>query len=1521
MPDKILHKRSYTPGSKPTTSNLDALGEIAINVNDGKAFLHKSGSGIDTIEEFVVTNAINTGSINLSGSIRVTGSINALSVTSSFTGSLTGSLFGTASWATNALTASSADNFLIRNGATFSGSINQSGSFNINGTITATTLIVQTITASTEFLTGSTKFGDATNDTHQFTGSVGISGSLSIVGPTIASGSFTGSFLGNYSGSYTGSYTGSLTGSLLGTASWATNALTASSADSFTIRSGTTISGSINTSGSMVTIGNRTITGSLLVSGSTSLTGSLGILGTVSASSFTGSFIGTYTGSFTGSYTGSLTGSLFGTASWAQSASRAITASYADNANLLDGLDSTVFVLTSSFNAFSSSILSYTASLNAKTSSFATTGSNTFIGNQIVTGSLILSSSAAVELTVIGDQTNTGSLRVTGSMALTGSLNILGIVSASVFSGSLFGTASWAQSASVISSTGNAFIQGGNSFTAQAVLGTNDAQNLAFETNGTIRMTISGSNGNVGIGTTAPSTRLHTAGSTQAAAAAGVARLGFADSSSVALFTNADPLYGTLFGTLSTGIGWVQQQRVDGTATAYNLSLQPNGGNVGVGTINPSTRLHISESNTGTEGFIITNWNNVVTTKIGSDTTSGGGKLSLLTNGSVNNVFISSYTNSYFNGGNIGIGITSPLHKLHISGASATSTITNISNFSGIRLDGSTSATERLGIAYQAGAGGGAAVVFGRGSSFDTNISFYTNPVSTGTAGAMTERAVITADGNVGIGIASPLTKLAVSGSIAAYVADNQGVVSIAVGEGTTGVSGNSIVLESNTTTNSTFLYNNGTSTDFNIGSIGSNSNINISSVKDISLKVGNGGTITAGTTALFITASTANVGIGTISPAVRLEISGSNQELLRLRSAAKGNWIGFTSGSTNLGYIGYGSTANNTMAFMNYQNEGVFIGTNTTIIMTITGSNVGIGTQSPNARLTVAGNGTGIALIGDLYGSGNYTGISLNGTSSATTYNLLSGTSDPNLFINRPVGGHIYFRVGNADQVMISGSLGHVGIGTTTPAYKFVVSNGGANGLELDPGTLIANRNILVNYNRSTSAYTALEIQASTTILGTQGNVGIGTQTPYEKLEVAGAVSATGVSLSDNSQGHATTISVNTGVSYLQAVDWGAEYKPLVVEGKTINLQTGVGSTTPRLSIDVTGSIGIGTTVPASKLDVNGIIVAGNTTTTNGSIIMQDQYTLGHLTNFGTNQSSGGPVLGYCVYPSSSTNVFASSTAIGPIERSAFSMDGSFRWYTGAAQQFASIGASASLSQKMVLDNTGNLGINVSNPTRKLVISSSVEDSHMLIVGTAPGFNIGSSQTTAQYYATVGVATGTSNFLNGTAAGDLIIVNRGTTSGSIIFGAGLSGGRQNVKIDVTGSMSISASLSVGHTIVPSGVRGRIDASNDIVAFSTSDIRFKTNVTPILNALDKITQIGGYEFDWREEHTHHHGFTGHDVGVIAQEIEQILPNIVTTRDSGYKAVKYEKIIPLLIEAIKEQQQQIDELKYLLKNKT
>jgi hypothetical protein len=107
-------------------------------------------------------------------------------------------------------------------------------------------------------------------------------------------------------------------------------------------------------------------------------------------------------------------------------------------------------------------------------------------------------------------------------------------------------------------------------------------------------------------------------------------------------------------------------------------------------------------------------------------------------------------------------------------------------------------------------------------------------------------------------------------------------------------------------------------------------------------------------------------------------------------------------------------------------------------------------------------------------------------------------------------------------------------------------------------------------------------------------------------------------------------------------------------------------------------------------------------------------------------------------------------------------------------------------------------------------------------------------------------------------------------------------------------------------------VTGTIKATDDIIAFASSDKRLKDNIKPIPWALDKINKIGGYSFDWNEDRQDI--YKGTDIGVIAQEIEEVLPELVQTRENGYKAVKYDKLVSLLIEGIKDLSKQVEELK-------
>jgi len=107
-----------------------------------------------------------------------------------------------------------------------------------------------------------------------------------------------------------------------------------------------------------------------------------------------------------------------------------------------------------------------------------------------------------------------------------------------------------------------------------------------------------------------------------------------------------------------------------------------------------------------------------------------------------------------------------------------------------------------------------------------------------------------------------------------------------------------------------------------------------------------------------------------------------------------------------------------------------------------------------------------------------------------------------------------------------------------------------------------------------------------------------------------------------------------------------------------------------------------------------------------------------------------------------------------------------------------------------------------------------------------------------------------------------------------------------------------------------------IQCTGDVVAYASSDERLKDNLSPISNSLEKIGQLKGYEFDWNDKQDVH---SGHDVGVIAQEVEKVVPEIVDTREhDGYKAVKYEKLVPLLINAINDLKAEVEELKSINK---
>lgn len=133
--------------------------------------------------------------------------------------------------------------------------------------------------------------------------------------------------------------------------------------------------------------------------------------------------------------------------------------------------------------------------------------------------------------------------------------------------------------------------------------------------------------------------------------------------------------------------------------------------------------------------------------------------------------------------------------------------------------------------------------------------------------------------------------------------------------------------------------------------------------------------------------------------------------------------------------------------------------------------------------------------------------------------------------------------------------------------------------------------------------------------------------------------------------------------------------------------------------------------------------------------------------------------------------------------------------------------------------------------------------------------------------------------------------------------------GTTNSTSKTTGTLIVSGGVGIAKTL---------NVGEDVVAFASSDERLKDNIKPIENALEKVSKIRGVEFDWNDKQE---TYTGHDTGVIAQEVKEVLPEVVTEREDGMLAVRYEKMIGLLVESIKDLSTELSDLKKQLSEKT
>jgi hypothetical protein len=234
-----------------------------------------------------------------------------------------------------------------------------------------------------------------------------------------------------------------------------------------------------------------------------------------------------------------------------------------------------------------------------------------------------------------------------------------------------------------------------------------------------------------------------------------------------------------------------------------------------------------------------------------------------------------------------------------------------------------------------------------------------------------------------------------------------------------------------------------------------------------------------------------------------------------------------------------------------------------------------------------------------------------------------------------------------------------------------------------------------------------------------------------------------------------------------------------------------------------------------------------------------------------------------------------------------------------------------ASTSSHIAGGNNGTLLIQ-SAPGRTAFISTGTVG-HVLTMAT------GNTATWQAISGTVASATTASNIAGGGAGrivynfgpGQTGFTNAGT-AGQILISGGTSSPIWTTTATITGGGTGGSGIL--------SVQGDINATKEITAYYGSDARLKENITVIENALGKVRSLSGVMFDWKdaviEEKGGEDGYfvRKHDTGIIAQDVEKVLPEVVAIRDDGFLAVRYEKLAGLIIQAINELADQVDEIK-------
>ena len=349
-------------------------------------------------------------------------------------------------------------------------------------------------------------------------------------------------------------------------------------------------------------------------------------------------------------------------------------------------------------------------------------------------------------------------------------------------------------------------------------------------------------------------------------------------------------------------------------------------------------------------------------------------------------------------------------------------------------------------------------------------------------------------------------------------------------------------------------------------------------------------------------------------------------------------------------------------------------------------------------------------------------------------------------------------------------------------------------------------------------------------------------------------------------------------------------------------------------------GNLGIGTNSPVAKLDVAGSAYFGGNVTAAGDLTVNGRDLYMGSTRLYSNDASA-------LYWDSNSSDYSQmifrdkedleyGRVYGSGNGANFGLlDGDGNWsYLAAKDSYTQFRIND--SAKMTIENGGDIGIGTTNPTEKLTISTGTQDYGLL-------------HTDGTHKITTWVGS-SGGYLGTTSNHDLrFFVNSGgakltvDTTGNI----GIGTTSPTYKLDVRGDMQVTDNLRIDQgslyvswfdstpPLYGTASRG---SSYDFLAYNgvyaaSSSGRWKENIRPITDALNKVLAMRGVIFDWKENR----GGAKNSIGMIAEEAGAVVPELVTYEEDGSGdavSMEYSKLGPILIEAVKEQQKMINALK-------